>query len=170
MSDEKQALTGKEEMSAQAALLKALQEKPSTYEIDVIDPKPLPDNLKKKKQIILVIKPPTMETLSRVAEISMKIPEKVRTGEVEALESMAYTKTICEILAVLSEGYDKNPWYPDFLFLNITPTEALKLWQETTLKLRTDFFLPFIQSVESLNPMRMKIVKKKKKTKGSTPS
>ena len=140
-------------------LLEALIEKPSGYDIDVLDNSMLPDNLKKRKTIKFVVKPPTMEVMARSAVILMRIPQHLQKNEnIDLMEVLNYRREIAEIFCVIAHGKntDYPKWYVDFILNNVSGKELFTLFQETSLKMQSDFFLHSFQIAKESNPMMMK--------------
>lgn len=145
-------------MSERKKLLEAVIEKPTTYEVDVLDNSMLPEKLKNRKTISFVIKPPTISTLTRCAIHLDDIPEELKTGKSTNLEeAIKHTGTLVKMICVLSWGKatDYPDWYEDFMKENLTPKEVFYIFHESSLKMGTDFFLTSFQ-IASENPMAMK--------------
>lgn len=148
-----------------AEIFKALLEKPTRYFIEVINNKSLPESLKKREEICFEIKPPVLSTLAKAAEISNALPDMARDASITGGNLMQYSKEMCEIIAIFSHGSSKKPmpeWYVPFLMDNLNPVEVLNIFQETTFKLRTDFFLTSFQIASQVNPMMMREVPNQK--------
>ncbi len=146
-------------MEEQQKLLEALIEKPSKYEIDVIDNTMLPGDLKKRKTMSFVVKPPTMEVLARCATVILKVPKEILDRkDVDLLEVLNYRKEIAEIFCIIAHGRntDYPSWYVDFILNNVSGKELFSLFQETSLKMQSDFFLSSFQIAKETNPMMMK--------------
>lgn len=153
---------GKEE------LLRSLIEKPTVYELEVLDNSMLPDTMKQDKTITVTIKPPTLEVLAKCALPSLKIPEAIRESKDLKLEqAIEYRHEIAEVLAILIHGKkEQHPeWMVPFLLNNLTGKELYMLFYESMLKLQTDFFLNSFQIAGQNNPMMMMSRKN-----GSTPT
>lgn len=139
-------------------LLKSLIEKPSEYEVEVLDNSMLPIDLKEKKTIKLIIKPPTLEVLAKCALPALKIPEHVREAtNIKLEEAVKYIDEISETLAILSHG-ESTPypeWMIEFFKKNLTGQELYYIFYESMVKLQTDFFLKSFQVVSQNNPMMM---------------
>lgn len=149
---------GQEMTNARNALLEALRNEPSKYWIEVIDPDPLPEKLKEKKKIAFTIKPPTLATLTQLAQVTERIPNEVFEDMNMSKEALRHIPDIVEMIAIMAHGSTKKPmpdWYVPFLQENLTIAEVLQLWFEVSAKIQTSFFLPFIQSVKAMNPMTM---------------
>lgn len=145
--------------TARTLLLDSLMHKESRYEIDVIDNSMLPDNLKDREVLHFVIKPPVILTLTRMASVALRIPEEYRQIEVDPIEVLKYGQEVAEIFAIMAHGSNEKPmpdWYVPFLMKNCTPADLLRLYQESSMKIRTDFFLPCFQIASAANPMLMK--------------
>lgn len=159
MEDKNNVTPTPEELTkARKMAFDALKSKPTEYEIDVKDNSMLPDNLKGKDVLFFVIKPPTLSTLQQLAEIVNTLPEDVFKPDTMTAEVMKHIPTINEMIAILVHGSSKKKmpeWYVPFFGKNITTEETLLIWQETTIKLQSGFFLPFFQTARLLNPMTM---------------
>lgn len=156
--DQATELTPEQVQAYKVQLLQSIQNEPSYYKIDVQDNTMLPDKIKDKKKLEFVIKPPTIHTLSRLAEIIEGIPEEVFKEKGLSATVLNHMPKITEMLAILMHGSSRKPmpeWYMPFLEKNVTTQETILLWQETAMKLDTSFFLPFIQSAKLMNPMTM---------------
>jgi hypothetical protein len=143
---------------SKAQILSALIMEESNYEIDVVDNSMLPDHLKKKEVMEFVIKPPVLDTLNRMAKVAMRIPEEHRQIDTAKEISIQYIEEIVEILAIMVHGNSKKPmpeWYVPFFMKNCNTEDLFKLYQESSMKIRTDFFLPCFQTANVLNPMMM---------------
>ena len=143
----------------QQKLLESLIEKESKYEIDVIDNSMLPDNLKKRKKLGFTVKPPTMEVLAKCAIPLLTIPEEVREAKnLQLDEPLKYRRQMAEVFSIIAHGKntDVPSWYVDFVLNNVTGKELFYLFQETALKLQSDFFLNSLQIASQTNPMMMK--------------
>lgn len=150
-----------------ALLFKALLEKPTTYHVLVINRNSLPEKLKKKEEISFEIKPPVLSTLAKIGEIMNKLPDDVQNPKANQIKLLEHSRTMCEVIAILAHGNSNKEmpsWYVDFLADNLTPEEALNILQESTFKLRTDFFLPFFHTAKLTNPMQMMKPPKKKES------
>jgi len=139
-------------------LLEALIEKPSTYHIEVMDNSMLPENLKRRKEISFSVKPPSLDTLAKVALIMEDVPDDIKSGEnISISEATKYTghmvKAICTMAWGKSGPYPD--WYEDFILKNAEPADIYKIGVECSLKQQTDFFLTSFQVVGE-NPMMMK--------------
>ena len=157
MSD--QGVTAEEFQKARIQALNNLRNKPTTYWIEVIDPEPLPETLKKKKEIKFVIKPPTLAVLAEVALVLETLPQTIFEDEGLNAEALQHIEKICQMMAIVSHGKPKKPmpeWYVPFLTANLTVDEVLRMWFEVMQKMQTDFFLPFFQAAKQVNPMTMK--------------
>lgn len=146
-------------MTNEQKLLEALIEQPSSYDIDVVDNSMLPDNLKKRKSISFVIKPPTMEVLAKCAIVILKVPKSIlEREEVDILKVLEYRKEIAQIISIISHGKisDYPEWYEEFILKNVNGKELFMLFQETSLKMQSDFFLSSFQIAKAVNPMMMK--------------
>lgn len=147
-------------------LINALIEKPSTYEWEVLDNSMLPKKLKSRKTITFIVKPPTLETLSKWSAIVLRIPKDVRKRDPKELELediVEYRQEMAECISVLSHGSSPGEypnWYVQFILFNLTPKELYILFYETNLKMQTDFFLNSFQSAKGRNPMTMNKLKK----------
>ena len=142
----------------QQKLLESLIEKESKYEIDVLDNSMLPDNLKKRKKLGFTVKPPTMEVLAKCAIPLLTIPEEVRsTKELKLDVALKYRKQMAEVFSIIAHGKNSDvpDWYVDFILNNVTGKELFFLFQETALKLQSDFFLSSFQIASQTNPMTM---------------
>jgi type III secretion system FlhB-like substrate exporter len=142
----------------QKQLLESLIEKASNYDIDVTDNSMLPDNLKKRKSISFTVKPPTMEVLAKCAIPLLNIPEAVREAKSVTLEkALEYRREMAEVFAIIAHGKNSKipDWYADFILNNVTGKELFYLFQETALKLQSDFFLNSFQIAKETNPMMM---------------
>lgn len=149
-------------------LIQALIEKPSNYDIEVIDNSMLPKKLKQRKTISFVIKPPTLEVLAKCSLPALKIPESVRESKDLKLEdAIEYRNEMAEVFAILAHGKpsDYPSWYISFFLNNLTAKELYMLFYESVLKLQTDFFLNSFQIASQNNPMMMM-----KKAKDLTPT
>ncbi|MEE9408271.1 MAG: hypothetical protein V3V28_09370 [Polaribacter sp.] len=149
-------------------LIQALIEKPSKYDIEVLDNSMLPDKLKKRKAISFVIKPPTLEILAKCTLPALKIPESVRESkDLKLDEAIEYRNEMAEVFAILAHGKpsDFPTWYVPFFLNNLTAKELYMLFYESVLKLQTDFFLNSFQIASQNNPMMMM-----KKVKDLTPT
>lgn len=149
-------------------LIEALIEKPSNYNIEILDHSMLPDKLKKRKAISFVIKPPTLEVLAKCTLPALKIPESVRESkDLKLDEAIEYRNEMAEVFAILAHGKatDYPNWYVPFILRNVTPKELYMLFYESVLKLQTDFFLNSFQIASQNNPMMMM-----KKIKDLTPT
>jgi len=145
-------------MSDRKKLLEAVIEKPTTYEVDVLDNSMLPEKLKNRKTLSFVIKPPTISTLTRCAIHLDDIPEQLKKGENVNLEdAIKHTDTLIKMICVLSWGKATNypEWYEPFMRENLTPKEVFQIFHESSMKMGTDFFLTSFQ-IASENPMTMK--------------
>ncbi len=145
-------------METEQQLINALIEKPSTYDIDVIDTSMLPQNLKRRKTISFTVKPPTLEVLAKCVVPLFNIPKEIREAEELALdEAIKHRKEMAEVVAILAHGKQtEHPsWYADFILSNITPKELYNLFYEISLKLQSDFFLNSLKIVSQSNPMQM---------------
>ncbi len=139
-------------------LIEALIEKPSIYDIDVIDNSMLPDAIKNEKTITIEIKPPTMEVLSMCALPMFRIPESIRESkDLKVEDALKHVNEMVEVLAILSHGKSTNypDWYVPFFRSNLSSKELYMIFYESTLKLQTDFFLKSFQIVSQNNPMMM---------------
>ncbi|MBS9774580.1 MAG: hypothetical protein KGV59_05420 [Tenacibaculum sp.] len=145
-------------MNNQEQLIKAITEKPSKYEIEVLENEMLPKNLKQRKTLLFVIKPPTLEVLALCAEPMLKIPNEIREKEnVDLKDALKYRKEIAEVLAILSHGKSTEypKWYVNFFLKNLTGKDLYQLFYETSLKINTGFFLNSFQIASQTNPMMM---------------
>lgn len=143
----------------QQKLLEALVEKQSNYSIDVVDNSMLPESLKKRKSISFTVKPPTMEVLAKCAVPLLRIPEDVRASKNLSLETaIEYRNEMAEVFSIIAHGKNTDipDWYVDFVLNNVTGKELFYLFQETALKLQSDFFLSSFQIATETNPMMMK--------------
>ncbi len=140
-------------------LIEALIEKPSNYDIDVNENSMLPSNLKKRKTLSFIIKPPTIEVLAKCVVPILRIPEEFKAvgKEIKIEEAIEYRNEMVEVLAILSHGKttDYPKWYPEFFLKNLTAKEVYNLFYESILKLQTDFFLNSFQIASQNNPMMM---------------
>lgn len=142
----------------QKQLLESLIEKPSNYDIDVTDSSMLPDNLKKRQSISFTIKPPSMEVLAKCAIPLLNIPEEVREAKELTLDkALEYRKEMAEVIAIIAHGKntDVPEWYVGFILNNVSGKELFGLFQDTALKLQSDFFLNSFQIASATNPMMM---------------
>lgn len=142
---------------SKSEIFKALLQEPTTYHIEVVNNSGLPDSVKGKKEISFEIKPPVMSTLAKIGKIVNDLPDDVFDLKASNAHLLKYAPQMCEIVAVLSHGNSKKKmpdWYIDFLMNNLTPDETLMIFQESTMKLKTDFFLPCFQTAR-VNPMMM---------------
>lgn len=140
------------------ALLKSLIEKPTVYELEILDNSMLPTSMIDDKTIKLTIKPPTLEVLAKCALPSLKIPEEIRQSkEIKLEEAVKYRNEIAEVLAILIHGKkEQHPeWMVPFLLNNLSGKELYMLFYESMLKLQTDFFLSCFQIADQNNPMIM---------------
>ena len=149
-------------------LIQALIEKPSKYDIEVLDNSMLPNSLKKRKSISFIVKPPTLEVLAKCTIPALKIPENVRESkDLKIDEAIEYRNEMAEVLAILShsKNSDYPSWYIPFFLNNLTAKELYMLFYESVLKMQTDFFLNSFQIASQNNPMMMN-----KKIKDSIPT
>ena len=140
------------------AILSALSNKPSKYHIEVVDSSMLPKELKKKKEITFVVKPPVLNVLVSAAEVLNNLPKSATDPKTPPLETAKYAQEMCKVFAIISHGNSKNDipeWYVPFLMANIEPSDLVRLIQEVSLKTRTDFFLPCFQLASVMNPLTM---------------
>ena len=144
--------------NGQKQLLESLIEKESNYAIDVVDNSMLPSNLKSRKKLAFTVKPPTMEVLSKCAIPLLTIPEEVRNAENLQLDvALEYRRQMAEVFSIIAHGKNTDVpiWYVDFVLNNVTGKELFYLFQETALKLQSDFFLNSLQIASQTNPMMM---------------
>lgn len=152
--------TNEEFQIARVKALHALRNEDSTYWIEVIDNTSLPENLKKKKEIKFVIKPPTLGVLTEVAKVVEQLPPEIFEDEGMNAKALAHVKDICSMIAIVAWGKPNKEmpdWYDPFLRDNLTVDEVLRLWFEVMQKMQTDFFLPFFQTARQVNPMTMSL-------------
>lgn len=137
-------------------IIDALIEKPSEYEISVVDNSMLPDNLKNRKTLTFVIKPPSVEVLALCTDISYRIPESIRNNDNLKLEdAIKYKNEMAKIISILSYRKKEYPkWYVPFLIKNLEPKELYVIFYESILKLQSDFFLKSFQ-IANQNPIMM---------------
>lgn len=143
-------------------LLSALIEKPSTYEIEVIDNSMLPLSKLDSKTIVLTVRPPSLETLSKCAIPVLKIPEEIKNSTGLTLEdAIKYTDEMVESIAIIVHGKSSEipDWLIPFIKNNLTPKELYHIFIETVMKLQSDFFLSSFQIVGKDNPMMMSQMK-----------
>lgn len=136
-------------------LIQALIEKPSVYEIDVLDNSMLPDKLKKRTSLSFTVKPPTIEVLANCADIIMQVPQEVREKQDLALDEAAkYVTEMAGVVCVLAHPKGTPPkWYLPFIKANLTPKELFMLFKEASMKTQADFFLASFQNASLANPM-----------------
>lgn len=156
-----------EEKKAKQSILSALINEPSTYHITVMNDSSLPDKLKQKlkkeerKELSFTVKPPVIDTLNKVAFILNKLPKELFEDTAETIDYMNHLKEMVQIIAIFIHGgssKNKSPmpeWYVPFLMDNCTVDELTLILHECMMKCKTDFFLPFFQSAEQMNPMMM---------------
>ena len=140
------------------ALLQSLIEKPTTYELEVLDNSMLPDDIKDNKTIVFEIKPPTLEVLAKCALPALRIPENIREAEdLKLEEAIKYRNEMAEVLAIVVHGKntDYPEWMPSFILNNLTGKELYIVFYESILKLQTYFFLNSFQIANQNNPMMM---------------
>lgn len=140
-------------------LIEALIEKPSTYEVDVVDASMLPDSLKKRKTLSFVVKPPSLEVLVKCALPLQDIPDNIKKGDkVKIEEAVKYVNEMVKMICILSWGKssDYPEWYEPFMLKNLTAKEVFGIFYEAALKLQSDFFLNSFQ-VANQNPMAMNL-------------
>ena len=140
-------------------LIQALIEKPTKYDIEVLDNSMLSDELKDKEVISITIKPPTLEVLAKCTIPALKIPESIRESkDLKLDQAIEYRNEMAEVLSILAHGKsdDYPSWYVPFFLKNLTPRELYMLFYESMLKLQTDFFLNSFQIANQNNPMMMK--------------
>jgi hypothetical protein len=146
-------------MTDESKLLQALIEEPTRYTIDVLDGTMLPENIKNKKTLDFVVKPPTLEILSKAAIILQEVPEEILKAESLGLKEVApYIDLIIKVICTVSYGQkgDYPDWYEPFFKSNITPKEAFGIFQEVSIKMQSDFFLSSFQIATKLNPLMLK--------------
>lgn len=139
-------------------LLQAFLEKPTIYKIDVLDNSMLPENIKAKKKLSFVSKPPSLKVLALCAETLLNVPQDVRSGKIESFENaMKYATEIVKCLAIMFHGKASEfpKWYVPFLINNLTSNELYQIFQESVLKSQSGFFLNCFQILEVSNPMLM---------------
>lgn len=153
----------------QQKLLQALMEKPTRYTIDVLDDSMLPEKMKDRKEIDFVFKPPTMDTLLRAADQMQFIPTEILEYKgMPSLKDVApHAHVLVRTLCILSWA-KKTPypdWYEPFLLANATAVDIYKMFVESTMKMRTDFFLSSFL-LANQNPMMLH--KNERQMDGST--
>jgi len=139
-------------------LIQALIEKPSNYEIEVLDNSMLPEELKEKEIISFEIQPPTLEVLAKCSTPALRIPEEIRNSKDLKLEdALKYRSEMAEVLSILAHGKstDYPKWYLPFFLNNLTAKELYMIFYESILKMQTDFFLNSFQIASQSNPMMM---------------
>jgi hypothetical protein len=141
-------------------LIQALIEKPTTYNIEVVENFMLPEELKNEKEISFTVKPPTLEVLAKCTIPVLKIPESIRESkDLKIEEAIDYRNEMAEVLAILSHSKNSEypSWYVSFFLNNLTAKELYMLFYESVLKMQTDFFLNSFQIAGQNNPMMMKM-------------
>lgn len=144
-------------MDNQTKLIEAFIEKPTTYEIEVLDNSMLPKGIKEKQSLKFTIKRPTMKVLAATAAPLAKVPKSLREKEELTLEEIVpYLNEIAEVIAILAHGAssrDIPEWYVGFFLANLTDNELFLIFKETSLKTENSFFLSYIQAASQTNPM-----------------
>ena len=134
-------------------LLQALIEKPSSYEITVLENSMLPDHLKERKTLLFTVSPPSIEVLARVAIPMFSIGENIKELTLE--KAVKHRRVLAEIFSIMAHGKTTEipHWYTSFILKNVTPKELFYLIQETALKTQSDFFLNSFHLASQINPM-----------------
>ena len=134
-------------------LLQALIEKPSRYEITVVDNSMLPADLKKENTISFTVCPPSLEVLAKVALSMLSIGEDIKELTLE--KAVKHRRVLAEIFSILAHGKTTEipHWNVPFILKNVTPKELFYLIQETALKTQSDFFLNSFQLASQMSPM-----------------
>ena len=161
-------------MNNQQKVLSALIEKPSRYHIEVIDNSMLSEELREKKEIEFVVRPPSMGVLAMCADEMQNIPKDfLMPGKQFTIQEIVpYIDNLIRCICRISHGKqnDYPLWYEPFMKGNLTPKEVYQIFHETSIKMQSDFFLNSFQIASLTNPMMMNQIKRKKKRKDSTPS
>ncbi|WP_041250108.1 hypothetical protein [Christiangramia forsetii] len=161
-------------MTDKQKLLKALIEEPSRYSVDVNDNSILPENMKDKKSIYFVVKPPSPGVLAMCANLFQDLPKELleENKKLSLQDVMPHLETMVKVICRISWGKkdDYPEWYLPFFMGNTTGIEIFKIFQETALKTQSDFFLTSFQIASLTNPMMMKKIPKKTNQIDSIPT
>ena len=145
--------------------LNALMEKPSTYFIEVIDNSMLPTSLIDDKEIKFTIAPPSPGVMAMCAVYLNEIPKELLQPEAKVTlqDMLPYTETLLKIICVIAHGKESDypEWWLKFLLFNTEPKDVYKIFHETALKMQSDFFLTSFQIASQINPMTMRMMKRK---------
>tara|TARA_B100000378_G_scaffold236018_1_gene202687 strand:- start:6034 stop:6513 length:480 start_codon:yes stop_codon:yes gene_type:complete len=155
-------------MNDQQKLIQAMIEKPSTFHVEVEDNSMLPENLKDKKEIDFVVKPPCLGALAMCSELLQEVPEDILNEQKELTlnDVLPYAnimvKVICRISWNRQDDYPE--WYEKFLLANATTKEIFMIFKETAIKSQSDFFLHSFQIASQTNPMMMRKISRNDST------
>ena len=148
-------------MNDKQKLIAALIEQPSRYKIDVQDSTMLPDNLKQKKEIEFVVKPPSIGVLALCASEIQNLPNHLTKPEAQIsfVDALPYCDSMIRVICILSHAKESAypDWYEPFIKNNCTPKDIYHIFQETTMKMQSDFFLHSFQIASLTNPMMMNL-------------
>lgn len=144
-------------MDNREKLINAFVQKPTTYSIEVRNNEMLPEELKEKKEIDFIIKPPSTYVLGLCATLMFEVPEEIiKMQDVDLKDALKYQETIAQIITVLSyEKMDYPDWCIDFILKNVAIVDLMKIMNETALKCNPSFFLSCFQIAEATNPMML---------------
>ena len=147
------------------ALVQSVIQKETRYTIDVQDNSMLPEKMKSRKTVDFVIKPPTPGMLCQAAQHLLDIPREIMEKPTITLhDALPYIDQMIKTICVFSYGKkdDYPQWFEEFFKHNTTPDEIFKIFLESAMKMKTDFFLNSFH-IASQNPMTLRKEKSKKK-------